>query len=211
MIICPNCTHANPEGATQCEACYTPLPEIVAVAPDADQPPPPNEVNNEAFSVPLGGDPIAVMFSLSQNAMSNHASFSEGAQSASESRSTPVSVVANSPKTQIQQFSARLLHIQTNTLLEMPDHLSTIRIGKPNNLAQPDIDVSGFANSDIVSRVHANIRVEGGIYYLEDMGSSNGTYVNNLPLKVGDRCRLRAGDRIALGKGDKVSFLFQLS
>lgn len=29
MIVCPNCDHHNPEGATQCEACYTPLPEMV--------------------------------------------------------------------------------------------------------------------------------------------------------------------------------------
>ncbi|HEY9750592.1 MAG TPA: zinc ribbon domain-containing protein, partial [Allocoleopsis sp.] len=30
MINCPNCAHANPDGATQCEACYTPLPETIA-------------------------------------------------------------------------------------------------------------------------------------------------------------------------------------
>ncbi|WP_156481643.1 zinc ribbon domain-containing protein, partial [Anabaena sp. 4-3] len=26
MIVCPNCNHPNPDGAVQCEACYTPLP-----------------------------------------------------------------------------------------------------------------------------------------------------------------------------------------
>jgi ribosomal protein L40E len=26
MIVCPNCNHQNPDGAVQCEACYTPLP-----------------------------------------------------------------------------------------------------------------------------------------------------------------------------------------
>ena len=26
MIVCPNCNHQNPGGASQCEACYTPLP-----------------------------------------------------------------------------------------------------------------------------------------------------------------------------------------
>lgn len=26
MLVCPNCNHYNPDGATQCEACYTPLP-----------------------------------------------------------------------------------------------------------------------------------------------------------------------------------------
>lgn len=26
MLVCSNCNHSNPDGATQCEACYTPLP-----------------------------------------------------------------------------------------------------------------------------------------------------------------------------------------
>jgi pSer/pThr/pTyr-binding forkhead associated (FHA) protein len=86
-----------------------------------------------------------------------------------------------------------------------------IHIGKPNDQIPPDIDVSGFPHSEIVSRTHADIRVEGDIYYLEDVGSSNGTYINHSPLPKGNRHRLRAGDRISLGKGDKVTFLFQSS
>jgi pSer/pThr/pTyr-binding forkhead associated (FHA) protein len=84
-----------------------------------------------------------------------------------------------------------------------------IHIGKANDRVPPDIDVSGFPDSDIVSRVHADIRVEGGIYYIEDTGSANGTYINHSSLPPGDRHRLRAGDRISLGKGDKVTFVFQ--
>ena len=84
-------------------------------------------------------------------------------------------------------------------------------MGKQNDRIPPDVDVSGFPNSEIVSRVHADIRVEGDTYYIEDVGSANGTYVNNLPLPHGNRHRLRAGDRIALGKGDLVTFLFQIS
>jgi ribosomal protein L40E len=30
MIVCPNCKHGNPEGATNCEACYTALPATKA-------------------------------------------------------------------------------------------------------------------------------------------------------------------------------------
>lgn len=75
----------------------------------------------------------------------------------------------------------------------------------------PDVDVSGFPNSDIASRLHADIRVEGNAYYIEDVGSSNGTYINNKLLSPGDRHCLRVGDRIALGKGNLVTFLFQLS
>jgi pSer/pThr/pTyr-binding forkhead associated (FHA) protein len=114
-------------------------------------------------------------------------------------------------KTQLQTQTARLLHVQTNTLIELPGSLNLIHIGKPNDRIPPDIDVSGFPDSEIVSRIHADIRVEGDSFYLEDVGSSNGTYVNNLPLPPGNRHRLRPGDRIALGKGDKMSFLFQLS
>jgi pSer/pThr/pTyr-binding forkhead associated (FHA) protein len=122
--------------------------------------------------------------------------------------SPPVTAPATN-RTQLQVSSARLLHVQTDTTIELPANLTVVHIGKPNDRIPPDIDVSGFPDSEIVSRIHADIRVEGGIYYIEDVGSSNGTYINNAPLPMGNRHRLRAGDRIALGKGDRVTFLFQ--
>ncbi|NEQ40021.1 MAG: FHA domain-containing protein [Okeania sp. SIO3I5] len=136
--------------------------------------------------------------------------------------STPVATpVVSSPsptggkaipaKTQLQEQSAKLLHIRTDTDIELPVNLSVIHIGKPNDRVPPDIDVSGFPDSEVVSRSHADIRVEGDSYYIEDTGSSNGTYINNNPLTKGNRHKLRPGDRISLGKGDLVSFLFQVS
>jgi pSer/pThr/pTyr-binding forkhead associated (FHA) protein len=119
--------------------------------------------------------------------------------------------VAASSKTQLQQHKAQLLHVQTNTLMELPQNISVVHIGKPNDRIPPDVDVAGFPNSEIVSRIHADIRIEGDAFYLEDVGSSNGTYVNNMPLPPGNRHRLRVGDRIALGKGDLVTLLFQLA
>lgn len=128
---------------------------------------------------------------------------------------SPVQAAATPAKanltTQLQQQTVRLLHVQTNTTVDLPQGMSVIHIGKPNDRIPPDLDVSGFPNSEIVSRIHADIRIEGDAYYIEDVGSSNGTYINNLPLSIGNRHRLRSGDRIALGKGDKVTFLFQLS
>jgi FHA domain/zinc-ribbon domain len=114
-------------------------------------------------------------------------------------------------KTQLQQVSAHLFHVQTESKIEILPNLLIVHIGKPNNLIPPDIDLSGFPDSDIVSRVHGDIRNDGDAYYFEDTGSSNGTYINNVPLPPGNRHRLRAGDRIALGKGDKVSFIFQIT
>jgi pSer/pThr/pTyr-binding forkhead associated (FHA) protein len=126
--------------------------------------------------------------------------------------STPAATPPSVPAaTRLQMEIASLQHLQTDSKIELPLHLSVIHIGKTNDRIPPDIDVSGFPDSDIVSRVHADIRVEGGIYYLEDTGSANGTYVNHTPLPPGNRHRLRAGDRIALGKGDKMTFIFQMS
>lgn len=206
MIVCANCAHPNPDGATQCEACYTPLSQVPPTVVNA----PPPEFENTSDNIlplPMGGDPASGVLPMPPAA--NAASTFQLDASPAEPSSTAAKLIA--PKTQLQQFSARLLHTQSDTVLELPTHVAVIHIGKPNDRIPPDIDVSGFANSDIVSRIHADIRVEGDAYYIEDVGSSNGTYINNLPLLPGNRHRLRAGDRIALGKGDRVSFLFQVS
>ncbi|MBW4541086.1 MAG: FHA domain-containing protein [Myxacorys chilensis ATA2-1-KO14] len=113
--------------------------------------------------------------------------------------------------TVLQLQQARLFHVATNTAIELPPHLAIIRLGKHSDRISPDIDVSGFPNAQVVSRSHASIRVEGDNYYLQDMGSSNGTYLNNHPLLPGNWYKLRPGDSISLGKAQVVKFLFQLA
>ncbi|MBL1209974.1 FHA domain-containing protein [Geminocystis sp. GBBB08] len=125
--------------------------------------------------------------------------------------SSVVTDIVNSNKTQIQSRKAILTHVQTNVILEIPLELTVIHLGKPNEKSPPDIDVSGFPNSQIVSRIHADIIQDGDNFYIEDTGSANGTYINHTPLATGNRHRLKSGDRIALGKEDKVSFIFNLT
>ena len=271
MIICPSCAHANPDGAVNCESCFTPLPIVKnipcpscgatvlsdakfcghcgfnlsaatatnllpdinveikaksAIAPSIDP-------STEVFPIPSISStmsnslPDAITEDDSAaNLVAN--SFAEGSTipkftdienlleveeqnlSITKPMTEPIAVPM-SVKTQLQQFAASLLHVQTNLNIEIPAHLPVVHIGKSNTVIPPDIDVSGFPDSDIVSRIHADIRAEAGSFYLEDTGSSNGTYVNNLPLPAGNRHKLRVGDRISLGKGDKVSFVFQLN
>ena len=286
MIVCPNCNHPNPDGAVQCEACYTPLPttsncpncgatvqadaafcgqcgfnlhsnvapaaatSVATVAPDIPvevpqlvEPDPILELlqpdalginsdpnANQPAAAPLPPTAISVQPAEAPAAAPAPPVAVETPAPAPEPEpAPPVAVEPPAPEpepepepveatpvpsasmTQLQQVMARLFHVQSDREIELPQALSVIHIGKPNDRIPPDIDVSGFSNSEIVSRIHADIRVEGDSHYIEDVGSSNGTYINNSPLLPGNRHRLRPGDRISLGKGDLVTFLFQLA
>jgi FHA domain len=101
-----------------------------------------------------------------------------------------------------------LVHVQTNTSFELPMQ-DVIRIGKPNDLIVPEINVSHLPDTDIVSRQHAEIQFDANNYYLVDNASVNGTYLNGTLLKPKQRYLLHNGDTISLGKENKVSFILQ--
>lgn len=205
MTVCPNCNHANPDGATQCEACYAPLPAMMncphcgtLVQADA------------SFCGQCGQDLPAAGSGSPDGEMAAPTPVAISSSSAVIEEQPLPAPAASSATTQLQPPAASLLHVQSQTTIELPQGLAAIHIGKPNDRIPPDIDVSGFANSEIVSRVHAQIRVEGADFLIEDAGSANGTYINHAPLLPGTSYRLRPGDRLALGKEDKVSFIFQM-
>jgi FHA domain/Double zinc ribbon len=261
MIVCPNCKHGNPEGATNCEACYTALPATQACptcgasirvdatfcgqcghnlkAVESKSPillsgpaTSPDELVSVGLPPTVLTIPAAELAELTENAIVEPV---EPAPVEPDLTvlpivekvetplvSTPVEpfpvttlplperkVAATPVATQLQLAVHQLLHLQTNTSLEIPPQLQLVHLGKPNDQIPPDIDVSGFPSAEVVSRIHANIRVEGESYYLEDIGSANGTYINHNILPKGNRHLLRTGDRIGLGKGDLVTFIFQ--
>src|SRR5580658_6801328 len=49
---------------------------------------------------------------------------------------------------------------------------------------------------DMVSRKHAKIAMQGDQIWIEDLGSTNGTFVNGEKIK---RSRLKEGDRVLIG------------
>jgi FHA domain len=65
----------------------------------------------------------------------------------------------------------------------------------------PDVDLDSDDPEAKVSRRHARITRRGGQYYIEDLGSTNGTFVNRgRRLLPGDRQSLRDGDEVIVGK-----------
>ena len=65
----------------------------------------------------------------------------------------------------------------------------------------PDVDLDSDDPEAKVSRRHARITRRSGQYYIEDLGSTNGTFVNRgRRLLPGDRQSLRDGDEVIVGK-----------
>jgi pSer/pThr/pTyr-binding forkhead associated (FHA) protein len=65
----------------------------------------------------------------------------------------------------------------------------------------PDIDLDADDPEAKISRRHARILLNSGEYFLEDLGSTNGTFVNRgRRLPPGQPQPLREGDEIIVGK-----------
>ncbi|MEM8602797.1 MAG: FHA domain-containing protein, partial [Cyanobacteria bacterium P01_H01_bin.121] len=137
------------------------------------------------------------------------------AQTPSAAASTPAMNTSSSRDSASPQSpqspsrGATLLHIRTNTVIPLQPTQSLFQIGKANDKYPPDIDLSSYPDAEVVSRVHARLRRQGNHYQLEDMGSSNGTFINGAALPRDDYQILQDGDRLSFGKGELVAFIFR--
>ncbi|GGW20158.1 DUF1707 and FHA domain-containing protein [Streptomyces capoamus] len=76
-------------------------------------------------------------------------------------------------------------------LLPHPSHTHPLRIGRdPANGLR--------LNHETVSRVHAELRHQGGLWILRDLGSTNGTTVNGR--RVTGAVVVREGDQVSFGR-----------
>lgn len=65
-------------------------------------------------------------------------------------------------------------------------------------------EVDGYIGNKTVSRMHARIEENEGSYYMEDLNSTNGTYLNDERLEYRQKVRLKAGDRVAFGMAEYI-------
>jgi hypothetical protein len=96
---------------------------------------------------------------------------------------------------------ARLLHEASGR--EYPITWQPARIGRPSadltHNAQLLVDVQWLPEGGRVSRRHADITEQGGVFYLEALSDQNPTLLNGQPLQPEQPAGLRSGDRIGLG------------
>ncbi|HBN79175.1 MAG TPA: GGDEF domain-containing protein [Planctomycetaceae bacterium] len=84
--------------------------------------------------------------------------------------------------------------VQINTgLIDIPE--SGLKIGRGNTAEL-------ILHDDSISREHASISFQNGTCYLQDLGSTNGTFLNGVDV---EKAEIRPGDRISVG-----SYIFKL-
>ncbi|MBO0720261.1 MAG: protein kinase [Blastocatellia bacterium] len=104
-----------------------------------------------------------------------------------------------------KRTTARLIVLGTNEMsAQFPlnsDGDSLIGRVDPNRGIRPEVDLSKYDPAARVSRRHARIVAQGTQFFIEDLGSANGTVINgSTKLSQGNRHPLMSGDELKLGE-----------
>ncbi len=102
----------------------------------------------------------------------------------------------------------RLFHRPSTAFIDLPAILERMVLGKGRGSFHPDIDLQNFPQAEFISRSHAQISLKQQRYYLEDLGSKNGTEINGVALPPGRSQALAFGDQVRLGGSDAFTFIF---
>lgn len=214
MITCQRCQTENLDGSQYCDECGAALggqPQAAARTPADDGHPAPATAPAEAsaFEAHEHGRRRATVESPSITNAQAPAPASLLSQTPAPARKAEES----GPR-RIEDSSARrasggtphaklVIHRGRSVGKEFPLCEDESHIGRwdADGGIFPDVDLDSDDPEAKVSRRHARITRRGGQYYIEDLGSTNGTFVNRgRRLLPGDRQSLRDGDEVIVGK-----------
>lgn len=184
MKRCQQCGTENRETANFCEECGTRL---------AEPPPPPPAFKPEAASRPV-----------SSSGFKASAVTSVGIPPLVEANGSPVELPVDQPETPPSGVHGLLLIERggaANSEFVLSGEESQIGRWDADNGIFPDVDLDAFDSDAKVSRRHARITFRNGVHMIEDLGSTNGTFVNRgRRLLPGSPQILSDGDEIIVGK-----------
>ncbi len=95
----------------------------------------------------------------------------------------------------------RLEHLESGVkFLLSSDRSCTLGRRDPVTGISPDVDLTSVDEDRSSSRRHAKIYREGETYFVvEDIGATNGTYVNSKRIQAGVPAEIRSGDAVRFG------------
>jgi hypothetical protein len=89
----------------------------------------------------------------------------------------------------------------TSATIMIPSGKNELIIGRTDYGSSPDVDTNPVNGEALgVSRQHARLLALGGQVTIEDLNSTNFTYVNRQRLQPGQRLPIRDGDEVRLAR-----------
>jgi len=216
MITCERCNTENLEGSQYCDECGAALPggsarlKKATTGPTEDGETP----DSAAFVAPGAGNDAAAMSANGGGSGGLREGFgerrSEAISPAAKTSSRGYVAPAHDNAAELFQLvqhdgphAKLVIHRGRSAGKEFPLNEDEAHIGRwdADGGIFPDVDLDSDDPEAKVSRRHARITRRGEQYFIEDLGSTNGTFINRgRRLLPGDRQPLRDGDEVIVGK-----------
>lgn len=201
MIVCQACGSQNPDSSQFCDECGDALQKYKA--PDDTDPQGGFDTDNPGAEPDIPVFQPASVTSVGVPAIEEETSVrvrpgsdEPGAETGSEA----LELQAEAP----QKVHAKLVIERGHSIgTEFPLTAEESNIGRwdADNGVFPDVDLDAHDPEAKVSRRHARILYTNGSYMIEDLGSTNGTFVNRgRRLIPGNPHKLSDGDEVIVGK-----------
>ena len=195
--------HENPDGSAFCDECGEPLSGAAPVAVAAAPQPAPSVASAPAGSevCPSCGslNPAGESFCSNCGAMLGATTAAaNGAPDVTASPMAAAPVMSSAPAA----LSARLIVEADNQEFDLRGK-DNVMIGREDAVSNifPEVDLTPHGGEEGgVSRMHARIFVENGLYMLEDENSTNFTFLNRQKLTAKTPMALHDNDEIKLGR-----------
>jgi hypothetical protein len=190
MTVCDRCSTENLDGAQYCDECGAFLNAAGHVKKSVDTGDTGGGTDDELMSEPMSE-------SLSES------SLSEKPKSETKQPSRAYAISQGSISLMEGAHAKLVIERGRSAGKQFPLSEEESQIGRwdADGGIFPDVDLDADDPEAKVSRRHARIMRRNGQYLIEDLGSTNGTFINRgRRLLPGDRQPLRDGDEIIVGK-----------
>jgi hypothetical protein len=193
MTICERCSTENLDGSQYCDECGAPLSAGAAA-------------KKPAGTGNSGAQTDSREIADAQAALARSQEQMQPAPAASNAAAqhSPAYAVSSGSIALMDGAHARLVIERGRSAgkqFPLSDEESQIGRWDADGGIFPDVDLDADDPEAKVSRRHARIMRRNGQYFIEDLGSTNGTFINRgRRLLPGDRQPLRDGDEIIVGK-----------
>ena len=184
MTTCERCSTDNLEGSQYCDECGAPLSWLARSKKPAET----GNSGNTTDSKKMAEAAVALSQQSEAVAPASAPAYAVSAASLALMEGAHARLVIERGRSAGKQFP-------------LSDDESQIGRWDADGGIFPDVDLDADDPEAKVSRRHARIMRRDEQYFIEDLGSTNGTFINRgRRLLPGDRQPLRDGDEIIVGK-----------